>query len=229
MVSHTIAAGTSDAATTLYSYQWDAGLLTTGLPASGGWLKSTTHVSGHTASESSDYFGRTVERTDLGGRSYTFGFDKGGRLVSQTSSSGPSLAYTYYNTGRLKGIDEGTTAQTRYGYDRAGNRTFESYVTGIVNGSGGVSRQNATATYDMLNRVISINDSGAAAANAVDIDYEYDKVGNVRRVTSNYWALDQYGNASSAASKDHWYKYDSMNRFTTTMGTLSGSTRRARR
>ncbi|SAL02579.1 LysM domain protein [Caballeronia pedi] len=67
--------------------------------------------------------------------------------------------------------------------------------------------------YDALNRVISISD------NSYQVSYEYDAVGNRRHTTATY--TDMVGNHEKK-TQDYWYEYDALNRFTVTMGTLSG-------
>jgi len=63
-----------------------------------------------------------------------------------------------------------------------------------------------------MNRVTRFLDAKA------DITYKYDAVGNRRNVNSVY----QDGVGGGQQAVDLWYKYDGQNRFTTTMGTLSG-------
>lgn len=61
------------------------------------------------------------------------------------------------------------------------------------------------------NRLIRVEDDGK-----FDIRYEYDEVGNPRRVKSDYTDLL----TNRQLSQDFWYEYDAANRFTTTMGQL---------
>ena len=79
--------------------------------------------------------------------------------------------------------------------------------------------QDATATYDALNRLKSWTEAGNLTAPASSIQYEYDAVGNVRRTFAQYRALDGTGAASATVSEqDHWYRYDAMNRVVTAKG-----------
>jgi YD repeat-containing protein len=160
-------------------------------------------------------------------------FDKAGRLSTQTGPNGQSVTYTYYNTGKMSGIDDAAGVQSRFSYDKAGNRTFESHAgtqsvynwtTLAYETATTLSHQYSTATYDEVGRVKQIVDSGANGSVPTDIRYEYDLQGNVRRVKAEYRLLDAQGNASSTVSgSDHWYRYDSMNRFVTSMGELKGT------
>ncbi|WP_338638616.1 hypothetical protein [Burkholderia pyrrocinia] len=65
--------------------------------------------------------------------------------------------------------------------------------------------------YDAANRVTAIRD------NAYQVRYEYDAVGNRRRMTADYTDLVGY----HKKTQDYWYEYDALNRFTVTMGVLS--------
>jgi len=229
--------------TTTYAYGWDGGVQTKAADGSvlatfGGWQKTTVNAAGKTATETDDYFGRVTARSDFGGHGYSLFYDKAGRLASQTNTVGQNLAYSYYNTGQLAQIVSGTdngysgdTATSQFAYDLAGNRTFESHaVTGHyydyydqIAVAYTTSLENATATWDALNRMTSYTDSGSGGGAPVTIAYEYDLVGNVRHVGATYYALtDQGANASAQSTQDYWYRYDAMNRFVTTKGILSG-------
>jgi YD repeat-containing protein len=203
--------------TTTVSYTWDASLTSIG-GAMGGWRKTTSDgLTGSTQYgttisamvDAADVFGRLLKHTDLGGRTYTYNYNAAGWLSTQTSSAGQSITYNYYANGYIKStLDNVTGALTEYGYDKVGNRTYEAYSR-LVNGSR-VYEQSAAIAYDELNRVKEIKDVRAT------IRYEYDAVGNRRRVWSNYQD-GVYGNNST---QDYWYLYDSMNRFTVTRGSL---------
>jgi YD repeat-containing protein len=78
-------------------------------------------------------------------------------------------------------------------------------------------------TYDAMNRITKIDDDGYNLASPMTIDMEYDKNGNTMRRKATYRAMDANGSLAGTNSiQDNYYKYDSMNRFTTTKGTLSG-------
>jgi YD repeat-containing protein len=84
--------------------------------------------------------------------------------------------------------------------------------------------QNETITYDAMNRVVTVNDSGYGNAAPVSIQLTYDANSNVRERKTSYHALSYDGKVmSNASTEDDWYKYDSMNRFVTTKGSLSGT------
>jgi len=98
-------------------------------------------------------------------------------------------------------------------YDNDGNRTLETYNStnagGVTDGTS-VFYQNATITYDAMNRMVEFKDPKA------DITYKYDAVGNRRNVNSVY----QDGVGGNRQVQDYWYKYDGQNRFVLTMGSL---------
>jgi YD repeat-containing protein len=151
----------------------------------------------------------------------------------------------------------GPTTTTLYGYDSNGNRTREredqadsgTYTT--FGGGGGHHNtsfstigntiswsydmvfEDAYASYDGLNRLVSVHESNQLVtswptlSNAYNptvstygatIAYEYDANSNIRRDNASYTAPVSGG----ATTQDYWYKYDSMNRFVTAMGALSG-------
>jgi YD repeat-containing protein len=80
--------------------------------------------------------------------------------------------------------------------------------------------QNATAAYDALGRMISWTEAGNATTPAAVIAYEYDANGNVRRTRADYIGLNAQGGLGSAAVKDHWYRFDAMNRVVVSKGIL---------
>jgi YD repeat-containing protein len=103
---------------------------------------------------------------------------------------------------------------SRFEYDNEGNRTFEAYTTN-ASGNARSYYQFAEVSYDELNRVVKVLDPKA------EIRYEYDAVGNRRRV----WSYYHDGINGSTALQDYWYDYDSMNRFVISMGKLTNGAR----
>lgn len=213
--------------TTTYAYAWDAGAVTSGLNTSsnpfGGWTKTTHNAAGQDATEKVDYFGRTVDHVDYGGHDYNYTYNLAGRLAERTNNAGPGgttgedIVYTYWNTGNVASITSGSLV-SNYKYDEDGNRIFESTA------SGATSLQSSTVTWDAMNRMVSLDDTGAGGGVPVSIDWEYDKVGNIRYMGTTYHGLDNQGDPiSTPYTQNLWYKYDAMNRFVISMGGLSGS------
>ncbi|MFC5373275.1 LysM peptidoglycan-binding domain-containing protein [Brevundimonas faecalis] len=227
---------------TTTSYVWDANLTTTGLGHFGGWVKTVNTASSKTSVERIDLFGRTVGRTDLGGRTYAMSFDRGGRMTTQTSSAGQSLGFSWYNTGLLAQQSDMNAAvlgysnartQAIYEYDVAGNRVRERYVATqtIYFYNPGDQwnpyeqsylpsepieftkvRQDAFAVYDALNRLVEFRDITESASDPTLVTYAYDLNGNIRRMTSDYRQVDQTATVTTPINK--WYAYDAMNRMT---------------
>ncbi len=232
-----------------YGYSWSSTLATTldaslggaNLGVFGGWTRTTTLNSTNiSATETTDYFGHVVSRTDYGGHTYTFKFD----YAARATSNGRGMTYSYYNTGKIAGTDvpytygfydgEGYWEEdtvdliSTYQYDVEGNRTLESYygiapTTSMIVPNFG-TLENATVTYDALNRMTSFTDTGGTDGSPVTINYEYDLNGNVRHVAATYRVIDAQGAFSASNStQDYWYKYDTMNRFVTTKGIFTGT------
>ncbi|WP_394391437.1 LysM peptidoglycan-binding domain-containing protein [Shewanella woodyi] len=132
-----------------------------------------------------------------------------GLLDLQVSSRGQDIRYSYYSDGLRKQIDDiGANNFSTFNYDANGNTIGEEYFYLDAGGSAIYSQQ-TVAEFDELNRISRISDSG------VDIRYDYDAVGNRRRIRSDY---TQVNNIS--ATVDHWYTYDAMNRVEISKGDL---------
>ena len=135
---------------------------------------------------------------------------------SQSANTGQDIAYTHYNNGYIQSIhDKALGMYTYFEYDYDGNKTFEGYISlknpvSIASGAKDYY-QYANISYDAQNRITSILDPKA------NISYEYDAVGNRRRVRSYY----HDGVNGTQRTQDFWYTFDAMSRFTTTMGSLA--------
>ncbi|MFC0677967.1 putative Ig domain-containing protein [Lysobacter korlensis] len=114
--------------------------------------------------------------------------------------SDPARTVAYYANGQIKEIREGSN-WTRYTYDAAGNRTSEESLT---YGQGNQTvHQRTEVTYDSHNRIIKVvhDDLGASVERGappvrrlLDLRYDYDAVGNRRRVL----ARSAYGDNQAA-------------------------------
>jgi YD repeat-containing protein len=235
--------------TTTYGYAWDAAIATGSLGTFGGWAKITTGpaqlttTTKRSATEKTDYFGHLVDKTNYGGGHVTFTFDAAGRTTGDGVSS-----YTYYNTGLLastyltftnwevmSGHNQNVQyiVDSNYEYDWNGNRTHEDqysrkiYTKYDTNdepmeepGIAPVWNQGADITYDAMNRMVSYRDTNPNSFSEADIDWEYDKNGNIRLIHSRYDQISDDGMSSTELNRSLWYKYDSRNRFVTTKGQL---------
>ncbi len=210
---------TAEGVTTKVDYVYDATI--SNLNSSKGGIKRTeTDGLGKTLVDEQDYFGRTIKHTDKGAHVFTYTYNAGGWLTKQINSQGQSIDYSYYSNGSIKEIrDTALNLLTSYRYDNNGNRIEERYQE--LNGKVGEPRvfQNALINYDSLNRKISVQDQ------SFNIHYEYDGNGNIVHMLANY------RDAVNAAPKiqDFWYSYDSMNRFTISMGVLNSTTKKVER
>jgi YD repeat-containing protein len=179
-----------------------------GAPLGGGYVLTTTRADGRSLKDKIDYFGHTTWHKDLAGTEFTYGFNSAGQLLTQTSTLGQNIEYVYYANGYIRGFkDNYLLLLSEYAYDNAGNRIYE----GTFDSAKTHSWQSANITYDELNRISRVRDD-----NYFDVRYEFDAVGNRRRINSAYWdGLD-----GLRATQDYWYLYDRLNRFTISKGRL---------
>jgi YD repeat-containing protein len=80
--------------------------------------------------------------------------------------------------------------------------------------------QDAIAAYDALGRMVSWSETGNGTTPAASIQYDYDANGNVRRTRAQFLSVTAHGGVGAPGSKDHWYRYDAMNRVVTSKGVL---------
>jgi YD repeat-containing protein len=178
-----------------------------------------------------DYYGRLTDHDDLGGADYNYTYDARSGLLTATTSSRTSTApapggrdpwdfedpevtdpivlteqlldrkIEYYANGQVKRISDGNIFYA-YAYDAAGNRTREETKT--VDGRGMTVHTTTRIAYDSNNRMSRITTQDmATGAYTLDLSYDYDAVGNRRRVIANSayqgTALD-VGNQSPVAT-----------------------------
>jgi YD repeat-containing protein len=212
--------------TTRYAHNWEnaSQLTNAGLGTSSGWQTVTTNSAGYQSIDDEDIFGHEATltngnyaREDFGGNTYQYAYNLAGELVSQSSTPAAwntapaqSISYTYFTNGYVASVtDTALGMQSTYEYDNDGNRTLETYAK---IGANPVYYEDATISYDALNRVTQIND-----ATGEDITYAYDANGNRLEMDSVY--TDPA--TGKQANQDYYYSYDSMNRFVDTMFTKS--------
>lgn len=220
-VTRTISAAQNN---TVYAYVWVGSI-----GGTGGWRLTTTQHDGKTLIDDTDAFGRLRWHKDLGSHVFTYRYNGAGLLTGQTSLATDgtpagisatglvyttqNITYTYYGNGAQKQvIDNVSQSWTEYRYDEAGNRIFEGYARNLKTATEPEWEyyQYSEAEYDAAGRLKRVHDPKS------DIRYEYDAVGNRRRVVSEY----QDGAGGGLQKQDYWYRYDSMNRFVVTMGAL---------
>jgi YD repeat-containing protein len=183
-----------------------------------------------------DKLGRLTRQTNTAGQNlaYTYYSTNQVRTVVDTTPVS-SFGGVFFNSGLY--YTSRLSSTSTFGYDRAGNRTTNNYTT-VYQGATSIIRgrtvtttvvnENSRATYDALNRLTNITDAGDVGHSrpSYNLTREYDAVGNVRRATATYQkiAANQtlVTGANATETDDFWYRYDSMNRFVTVKGTLSG-------
>jgi len=186
------------------------------LTSGAGWTRTTRDASGRTATETTDYFGRTSSRTDFGGHTYTLTYNRAGQLKTQTSTAGQSLTYAYFNTGRLYSLVDGSLNTTMtYGYDAEGNITAEALVSG-----GTKSIKNTSATYDAQNRLLTFKEFGVEGANPIQLEYAYTKEGDIRRIITKRQITGQVAQNPYATDDTDWYDYDTLGQMTVSKGAI---------
>ncbi|HYD37886.1 MAG TPA: LysM peptidoglycan-binding domain-containing protein, partial [Allosphingosinicella sp.] len=204
-------------------YAWSSTMVTEGMGTFGGWIETTTYANDRQKIEHSDVFGRVVRKQDLGGHVFDMKFDKAARLVEQRGAE--TLTYAYLNSGQVGAITTSRrnannvmeTWQAIYGYDRNGNKVREQLT------QSGASLQDATAEYDSLNRLTLWTEAGTTRMPYSRVAYKYDANGNVRMIHADHAGLDGFGNITGMNSKEHWYRYDAMNRVVVSKGVFGAN------
>ncbi|MBW8311224.1 MAG: putative Ig domain-containing protein [Rhizobium sp.] len=157
---------------------------------------------GHTRTWAYDVHGRVTAQSDFGGNSRQIGYQDNGQRSSETNSlytgAGDWRSVEYYANGLIRRIDEGDGAYTLYEYDANGNRTREEMhgsirrvnpVTGNLENIEQYAIAN-TVVYDSNGRISRVmSDDLIEGTRTLMVDYQYDAVGNRRKVT----ALSSFG------------------------------------
>lgn len=170
-----------------------------------------------------DKLGRKVAQVDAGNYLTRWTLDAEGHVTEERRYTTAVAAPTSTTTPPT-GTNNAADRITQYAYDRNGNRLSE-VGTSTINGGAATTWKNQSATYDALGRLKTWNEAGTTNSPASSTTYAYDAMGNVRRTTANYRALDGNGTAATTATtKDYWFRYDNMNRLVVDRGILSGGT-----
>lgn len=153
-----------------------------------------------------DDLARLVTETWVGGGNVIqYGYDQASNLVA-VADSFSSLAITYDARDRVKTVDnDGTPDVPRvvltYGYDPVGN------FTSVADTIEGVAHGLNTHTYDALNRLVQVTQSGNDVA-AKRVDLAYNALGQFAAIT-RYADL-----AGQQLVVNSLYTYDELNRLT---------------
>ena len=196
---------------------------------------------GHDYAYTFDLAGNLVGRTNAAlGETVTWTYYNTGMMASQeTTTTTLSYSAVTYGGYSFAGYSYANVLTATYRYDKDNHRTYEGYdgLSTVTIGSSSTAtelrHQHAAVQWDAAGRMTSYDDAGDSTAAAsgtgpksgpAHIDWEYDLNGNIRHMVASYSQLDGQGNvATTSTTQDYWYKYDAMNRFTTTKGTLSGA------
>lgn len=191
-----------------------------------GQLESITNALGQvTTFDTYDAHGRLLEMTDPNGLVTAITYDVRGRIlvVTQTPTSGPArvatnvyddvgqltsathpdgmgLAYEYDAAHDLISVTDNLGNSIEYDYDNRGNRTDED-----VYDPGSVLTRTVDYTYDLKNRIDTVN-NGGFTSNLV-----FDVLGNLKEET----------NPNSETTE---YSYDPLNRLEQAIDALTGVT-----
>lgn len=190
------------------------GLVTTteyGVAANGQSTKVYTDENGKKLSDWMDQSGRVLRHVDMSGGTFRYDYNLAGNLTGQfrvdannvKMAGEQDITYSYWADGTLRQISDNTLkAVSLYEYDKDGNRVYEAYTVNNIN------LQTSTISYDEVGRIIQVTDK-----DYFKLNYEYDQVGNRRRVYSQ--------KVDAAGSVDYWYTYDGQNRMLISMGQLT--------
>ena len=118
-----------------------------------GNLASMIDAAGHTTAYTYDAAGRLLTTTDADGGVLRYAYDELGQRIRSENRTDPpltaSVTWTYDAAGRMA-TRTANSVTTSYGYDDSGNRRTASDGTLLI-----------TATYDRLNRVLTVDDEDA--------------------------------------------------------------------
>jgi YD repeat-containing protein len=154
-------------------------------------------------------------------------------VAGSTPTAGPEKTYTYYQNGLTKSIVEGyftrdaantligeSSRSSSYSYDVAGNRVREINSGKFIYGGTGSTSAEVRFRYDEKGRLKEVKApagnqyvggdtpghwgySTVSTARIDSLKYDYDELGNRRRVY-----LDTTNQSGTRKTIDDWYKYD---------------------
>lgn len=139
----------------------------------------------------------TYARTDASGQGLADGsqsteryiHDQAGQLLQRITAEGGTTSYTYDGLGRVRAAVDAQGRLTVTEYHDADSKTVVTHANGLV----------TTQTYDKLGRLLSVLQTGAAAANLGETRYFHD-------------AADRLRMTIDPAGSRHWMIYDAAGR-----------------
>ena len=131
-----------------------------------------------------DYFGRLIDRNDLGGNDYNYTYDtNSGQLTGETNSLGLSRTTLYTANGLVRELQEPNGVVYKYEYDQAGNRTLEEAF--VKDSRGKQYNVRTLIVYDSHNRIQRVTqDDLTTSKRMFELIYAYDAAGNRTKVVS---------------------------------------------
>ena len=176
-----------------------------------GNLTELTDPIGNTTTFSYDSLDRIVSVTDALGSTATTAYDAIGNVSQRVDRNGRQKTYAYDNLDRLVAEtwwqDADAVNTLHYSYDAVGN---------VLTASDDLSRY--THTYDALNRLVTVDNTGTSSSRHVVLTNAYDAVGNRISVSDDAGVTVASG-------------YDSRNQLTTRQwfgGTIGDASMRLR-
>jgi RHS repeat-associated protein len=160
-------------------------------------LTSLTDPVGNRTQFRYDSRNRMIEEIDPLGKSILYEYDGVGKIATKTDRNNRTTSFEYDDANRLvketwRNADYTTANIITYSYDKAGN------LLGVQDQASKLSYK-----YDALSRPIEVTNAGTPSAPLVELDYEFDPVGNIETVTDTI-----FGSLAGTTS----YTYDGQNR-----------------
>ncbi len=191
-------------------------------------LIQTTEPGALEASQEFDADGNRIALIDPNANALNHTYDLAGRLTEVSSLTG-AKQYTYNQLGYLATAVNGRRQTSSYVYDAAGKLSSRTDPDGTITYSYDANRNILTITegadtitrvYDALNRITSYTD-----ARGNNIQYQYDEVGNLTRITYpdekevnySYDAVNRLTGVTDWADRTIEYSYDANGRLIKTV------------
>ncbi|WP_166652706.1 PKD domain-containing protein [Pelagimonas phthalicica] len=149
---------------------------------------SMTDGDGFTTSYEYDAFGEVTKITDPEGGERLMSYTAEGKLNTRTDENGNITAFTYGPDLNLETVTYADGSVSEMVYDASGN------TTQIVEASGTALERQVHRTYDALNRVLTVEVTGADGAQIDGItQYSYLPAGNLATVTDETGLVTSMG------------------------------------
>ncbi|MBU1693619.1 MAG: hypothetical protein KKC51_06610 [Verrucomicrobia bacterium] len=226
--NETIAVGTAEAATTIWTYD------------AVGRLKTQTDANGNPHTWSYDALGRVVAETNALDEVTTCSYDAVGNLTNRTDGASVVTFWEYDSLNRATALGSGTL-RYEYEYDLGGRRTaMHTRVNGVIT-------ETTSYAYDLNDKLLTKTDptgytlsyaydptgnrTNFSVTSVVNISYEYDSRNRLVAMTGNdkttSFGYDELGRSTTAVWPNGTtaaYTYDSANQLLSLVHGRAGST-----